>query len=117
MSDTGYEKALDQVTRVRGVRGAMLVSLEDGLMVADLLLEGIKGSAVAALAASLGRRLQSALGAGGAGDPVFWHLQCEQGALLAVPTAEAMLVVAVTDPDVNVGLVRLELLRAAEAVA
>ena len=117
MSDTGYEKALDQVTRVRGVRGAMLVSLEDGIMVADLLLEGIKGAAVAALAASLGRRLQSALTTGGAGAPLFWHLQCEQGALLAVPAGEGLLVVAVTDPDVNVGLVRLELLRAAEAAA
>jgi predicted regulator of Ras-like GTPase activity (Roadblock/LC7/MglB family) len=39
--------------------------------------------------------------------------------LLVVPSGEAtgnVLVVAVTEPDVNIGLVRLELLRAAEAV-
>ena len=114
---TGYERALDQVTRVRGVRGAMLVSGDDGLMVADQLLEGIKGGAVAALAASLGRRFARALDAAGAGTPAFWHLQCDQGALLVVPLANGLLVVAVTDPDVNVGLVRLELLRVAEGVA
>ena len=36
--------------------------------------------------------------------------------LLVVPTASGVLLVAVTAPDVNIGLVRLELLRAAEAV-
>ena len=42
--------------------------------------------------------------------------QAEQGALLVVPTSGGTLVVAVAEPDVNVGLVRLELLRAAEVV-
>ncbi|HEV2671016.1 MAG TPA: roadblock/LC7 domain-containing protein [Gemmatimonadales bacterium] len=111
--------ALDLITRVRGVRGAMLVSEEDGLVVAEQLMEGIKGSAVAALAASLAGRLRRAMEAAGTGASVFWHLQGEQGALLVVPggsAAGSILVVAVTEPDVNIGLVRLELLRAAEAV-
>lgn len=111
--------ALDLVTRVRGVRGAMLVSAEDGLIVAEQLMEGIKGAAVAALAASLAGRLQRAMEAAGIGSSVFWHLQGEQGALLVVPggsSAGGILVVAVAEPDVNIGLVRLELLRAAEAV-
>jgi predicted regulator of Ras-like GTPase activity (Roadblock/LC7/MglB family) len=113
---TGYARTLDLVTRVRGVRGAMLVSNEDGLVVAEHLMEGIKGPAVAALAASLANRLRRAMGAGGVGASLFWHLQGEQGALLVVPAASGILVVAVAEPDVNVGLVRLELLRAAEAV-
>ena len=111
-------KALDLITRVRGVRGAMLVSAEDGLVVAEQLMEGIKGSAVAALAASLAGRLRRAMEAAGTGTSVFWHLQGEQGALLVVPGGEDsgnLLVVAVAEPDVNIGLVRLELLRAAEA--
>ena len=116
MSTNGIGKALDPVTRVRGVRGAMLVSASDGLIVADQLMEGIKGSAVAALAGSLASRLGRAMGAAGVGDGIFWHLQCSGGALLVVPTASGVLVVAVAEPDVNVGLVRLELLRAAEAV-
>jgi len=107
---------LDLVTRVRGVRGAMLVSADDGLIVAEQLMEGIKGSAVAALAASLAGRLRRAMEAAGLGTSVFWHLQADQGTLLVVPAASGMLVVAVAEPDVNIGLVRLELLRAGEAV-
>jgi predicted regulator of Ras-like GTPase activity (Roadblock/LC7/MglB family) len=114
--------ALDLITRVRGVRGAMLVSADDGLIVAEQLMEGIKGTAVAALAASLAGRLRRAMEAGGVGTSVFWHLQAEKGALLVVPGATGdgsgagggILVVAVAEPDVNIGLVRLELLRAAE---
>jgi predicted regulator of Ras-like GTPase activity (Roadblock/LC7/MglB family) len=108
---------LDLVTRVRGVRGAMLVSADDGLIVAEQLMEGIKGSAVAALAASLAGRLRRAMEAAGLGASVFWHLQADQGTLLVVPAASGMLVVAVAEPDVNIGLVRLELLRAGAAIA
>lgn len=112
--------ALDLITRVRGVRGAMLVSADDGLIVAEQLMEGIKGGAVAALAASLAGRLRRAMEAAGVGTSVFWHLQAEKGALLVVPGLSGgtgILVVAVAEPDVNIGLVRLELLRAAEMVA
>ena len=114
-ASAGYGKALDLITRVRGVRGAMLVSGEDGIVVAEHLMEGIKGPALAALAASLASRLRRAMEAAGVGASLFWHLQAEQGALLVVPTAGGTLVVAVAEPDVNVGLARLELLRAAEA--
>ncbi len=96
-----YGKALDLITRVRGVRGAMLVAAEDGIV---------------ALAASLATRLRRAMEAAGVGASLFWHLQAEHGALLVVPTPAGTLVVAVAEPDVNVGLVRLELLRAAEGV-
>jgi len=116
MSGGGFERALDLGTRVRGGRGAMLVSAADGLVVADQLMEGIKGTAVAALAGSLAMRLGRAMSAAGVGDGVFWHLQCAAGALLVVPAAAGILVVAVAEADVNVGLVRLELLRASEAL-
>ena len=109
--------ALDLITRVRGVRGAMLVSASDGLVVAEQLMEGIKGPAVAALAGSLANRLGRAMEAAGVGADVFWHLQCSEGALLVVPTSGGVLIVAVTETEVNVGLVRLELLKVAEAVA
>ena len=112
----GYARALDLITRVRGVRGAMLVSADDGLVIAEQLMEGIKGPAVAALAASLSTKLRRAMEGAGTGAGQFWHLQCDQGALLVVPRASGVLVVAVADPDVNVGLVRLELLRVAETV-
>jgi len=117
MTTDPFAAALDLVTRVPGVRAAMLVSGDDGLIVAEQLMEGVKGSAVAALAASLATRLRRAMESAGLGISQFWHLQAEQGALLVVPTPSGILVVAVTEPGVNVGLVRLELLRAAAAVA
>jgi predicted regulator of Ras-like GTPase activity (Roadblock/LC7/MglB family) len=116
MTTNGYEAALTGIINVRGVRGAMVVSGGDGLVVAESLMEGIKGAAVAALAASLATRLGRAMEAGGVGGDVFWHLQAERGALLVVPARAGMLIVAVAEPGVNAGLVRLELLRAAESV-
>jgi predicted regulator of Ras-like GTPase activity (Roadblock/LC7/MglB family) len=108
--------ALDRITRVRGVRGAMVVSAEDGLVVADALMEGIRGNAVAALAGSLAARLGRAAVAAGAGQQRFVHLTAEGGTLLLLPAADGLLVVAVTDPEVNVGLARLEMQRAAEDI-
>jgi len=119
MTAASFGQALDQITRVPGVRGAMLVSGDDGLVVAEHLMEGIRGPAVAALAASLATRLRRAMEAAGAGTGQFWQLLCEGGGLLVVPGASGggILIVAITAPDVNAGLVRLELLRAAETVA
>lgn len=116
MTANGFARALDLVTRVRGVRGAMLVAGDEGLVIAEHLMEGIKGTAVAALAASLASKLRRAMEGAGVGASLFWHLQGDAGALLVVPAASGVLVVAVADPDVNVGMVRLELLRAGEAV-
>lgn len=113
----GYHAVLDAVTRVRGVRGAMLVAGDDGLVVAESLMEGVKGNAVAALAASLAKRFRRASEAAHCGQPRFLHLQASEGTLLAAPAPSGMLLVVVADADVNVGLARLEMLKAAEAVA
>lgn len=111
-----YRQVLDRVTRVRGVRGAMLVAGEDGLVVAESLMEGVRGNAVAALAASLAKRLRKACEAANGGVPRFFHLQAEAGTLVAVPAPDGMLVVAVGDRDLNIGLLRLEMRRVAEGV-
>jgi len=113
----GLAASLEAVTRVRGVRGAMVVSTEEGLIVAEASMEGVDGPAVAALTAGVVVRLGRAIEAAGRMMPAFVHLQAERGALLAVPAAGDLLVVAVTDADVNVGLVRLELRHAAEQLA
>ena len=91
----------------------MVVSM-DGLIVADALMEGIRGNAVAALAASLFKRCDQATAASRVGATRFFHLQAEDGTLLSLPAGDELLLVAVADGDVNVGLARLEMLRAAE---
>lgn len=113
---SAFQGALDAVTRVRGVRGAMVVSRDDGLVVADTLMEGVRGNAVAALTASLFQRVAATGATAGAGEARFVQMQADDGILLALAASDEVLVVAITDANVNVGLVRLELLRAGEAV-
>ncbi len=76
---------LDALTRLRGIRGAMVVSVEDGLVVAESLMAGIKGAALAALAANLASRTSELADRSGVGTPRFLHLQAEEGALLVAP--------------------------------
>jgi len=114
---TGIMEALDRVNAIRGVRGAMLVSAADGLVVADSLMDGVDGHAVAALTASLVGRLQRTTRAAGLPQPEIVHLRAELGSVLAVPASEEMLVVAVTAADANLGLARLEMRDAARSVA
>ncbi len=113
-----FRGILDTITRVRGVRGAMIVGYQDGLVISDSLMEDVRGNAVAALTSSLTKHIANATSASGAGAPQFLHVQAARGALLAVVGGGGgeILVVAIADPSVNVGLVRLELIRAAEAV-
>ena len=111
-----YQGLLDSITRIRGVRGAMMVAAADGLVVADTLLDDVNGKAVAALASNLYKRLGNATTTAGIGEPRFLHLQATNGALLVLSAGAEMLVVAVTEPTINAGLVRLEMLRAAEVL-
>lgn len=117
MSPEELATALDRVTQVPHVRGAMVVSGDDGLVVAEAAMEGVRSNAVAALAASLARRLAQVTETACLGGPTFVHLSAEEGALLAVPAESGLVVVAVASGEVNVGLARLEMLRAAEMTA
>jgi len=110
-----FQSALGRITRIVGVRGAMLVSSEDGLVIADALLEDVKGNAVAALASSLAKRVGNASKSAGVGAPLFLHLDASAGVLVAAPANSDILMVVVAERSVNVGLVRLEMLRIAEA--
>jgi predicted regulator of Ras-like GTPase activity (Roadblock/LC7/MglB family) len=107
--------ALDRISRVRGVRGSMFVAADDGLVVAQLLMEGVNGQAVAALAASLARKIGGASGSTGTGRLRFAQLAAQEGTLLVAVAADDLLVVVLADRHVNVGLCRLEMARAAEA--
>lgn len=116
MSGAELQAALDGITRVPGVRGALLVGEADGLVVAEAVMDGLPAAAIGALACSLAGRLRRVTGTAGRAAPGFFHLQATEGALLVSRAGEDLLLVAVADPDVNVGLVRLELQRAAERI-
>ncbi len=109
-----YAPLLETLTRLRGIRGAMVVAVEDGIVVAESLMGGVKGQALAALAATLAARSAELAAQGGFGAPRLLHLQAAEGSVLVAPAAADLVLVAVAGREVSIGLLRLELLRMAE---
>lgn len=114
---SNHLKALESLTSIHGVRGAMVATGEDGIVVAEAVMEDVDGGALAALAASLSRRLEAAAAAANGGSPRFLHLQATNGALLVCPTGQGLLLVVIAERGVNVGRARLEMARVAETIA
>lgn len=103
----------ESLIRHRGVLGAMVVGADDGLIVDSTLQIGVNGSAFAALSASLYRKARRSAAAAGFGSTSFLELTAEQGRVCAVGTDELVLMV-VCESKVNVGMLRVELLKALE---
>jgi predicted regulator of Ras-like GTPase activity (Roadblock/LC7/MglB family) len=115
MSDL-FSAAVERVSRVAGVRGALLVESEAGVPVVSELREGVNETAVAALAASLFRRTAAASETADFGRLNTLQLEAEYGHVVAVDAGELILVV-VAEHDAQLGLVRYEAHRAAESLA
>jgi predicted regulator of Ras-like GTPase activity (Roadblock/LC7/MglB family) len=114
---TGISRAvMDRLSRVDGTRAAMIVEAEAGVPVAAELADGVNGTAMAALAASLFRRCVAATGSGGFGSPSTLQLEAEDGHLVVVGGSE-LLVVVLTTREAQLGMIRLEAQRVAEQLA
>jgi predicted regulator of Ras-like GTPase activity (Roadblock/LC7/MglB family) len=111
-----FTPVLDALTRRRGVRASLVVSATEGIAIESNLQIGQDGSRVAALAASLYRKARRSAHAAGLGATGFMQLEAESGRLCIIGGDDVVLVV-VAEPGANVGLIRVEMLRAAEALA
>jgi predicted regulator of Ras-like GTPase activity (Roadblock/LC7/MglB family) len=111
-----FSAILATLTRHRGVTGCMIVGEEDGMIVDSSLQIGVNGDAFAALTASLYRKARRAADAAGFGETGFFELDAESGRMCAAGRNELVIVV-VAEPRVNVGLLRVEMLKALEAFA
>lgn len=111
-----FTRILAALTRQRGVVGSLVVSEDDGLVVDSNLQIGVKGSVVAALAASLYRKARLSSRAAGLGEASFLTLEAEQGRVCATGR-EGLVLVTVAESRANVGLIRLEMLKALGALA
>lgn len=111
MSDP-VDRVLETLTRIAGVRGAMVVDAEAGVPVASDLAAGVDGTALAALAGSLFRRTQDASTASGFGRVRTLQLDTAEGHVLAAG-AGALLVVALAGATAQLGILRIEAARAA----
>jgi predicted regulator of Ras-like GTPase activity (Roadblock/LC7/MglB family) len=106
---------LESLMRQRGVLATLLVDEHEGMIIDSILQFGQNGDRVAALAASLHRKARKSAEAAGLGAVSYMQLEAADGRICAAG-AENMVLVVVADPKANVGLVRVELLKAARGL-
>jgi predicted regulator of Ras-like GTPase activity (Roadblock/LC7/MglB family) len=111
-----FQAMLESLMRQRGVIATMLVDEHEGMIIDAALQFGQDGDRVAALAASLHRKARLSAGAAGLGVVSFMQLEAEQGRICAAGR-DGMVLVVVAAPTANVGLVRVEMLKAVKGIA
>jgi predicted regulator of Ras-like GTPase activity (Roadblock/LC7/MglB family) len=107
MTGATWDAALRELTGVAGVRAALLVSADDGLVVAETAMDDLATADVAALAAAVLMRSSRCTGVMELGPPQSVHLVGEHGAVLAVAGPPPLWLVAVAGPDAELGRLRL----------
>jgi predicted regulator of Ras-like GTPase activity (Roadblock/LC7/MglB family) len=108
-------EAVQRVSHVPGVRGALVVEAEAGLSVVAEVAAETDGDAVAALSAALFRRTAEAAAIGGFGMLESLHLEADGGHVL-VAGGPDLVIVVIAEDDAQLGRIRVETLRAAEAL-
>jgi predicted regulator of Ras-like GTPase activity (Roadblock/LC7/MglB family) len=112
---TPFTMLLDSLTKQRGVRASLVVGANDGITIDSNTQIGQDGSRVAALAASLYRKARKSAKAAGLGGTGFMQLEAETGRVCVIGGTDVVLIV-VAEPDANVGLIRVEMLRATKVL-
>jgi len=110
-----FTPVITAVTKHRGVQAALVVAEEDGIVVDGTAHVGVGTNAFAALTASLYRKASRGAGAAGFGTVSYFELEAERGRVMAAGR-NGLVIIAVAEPRVNVGLLRVELVRAAESL-
>jgi predicted regulator of Ras-like GTPase activity (Roadblock/LC7/MglB family) len=110
-----FTELLNGLSRQRGVRAAIVASEQDGIVIDANLQIGQQGDRVAALAASLYRKARMSSNAAGLGAVSFLQLEAPYGRVCAAGSGDLVLVV-VAAASVNVGLIRVEMLRSASSI-
>ena len=107
MNPDQWRIALREVTGVAGVLGALIVSADDGLVIAETAMEDLETADVAALSAALVTRATRCAGAMQSGAPQSVYLVGDRGALLAVAGPSLLWLVAVARQDAELGRLRV----------
>jgi predicted regulator of Ras-like GTPase activity (Roadblock/LC7/MglB family) len=107
MNTGRWQDMLGEVTAIHGVRGALVISADDGLVVHQAAMEGLETADVAALASALVRRSESLANALGEPAVRLCTLAAERGSVLAARGEAGLWMVAVTEPNAELGRLRL----------
>lgn len=105
-----YE-ALSELNKTTGITGSMVVGV-DGIIIASDLDESVEEEAVGALAASISANIRKSLDRLNATPLRDVTVEAEYGKLFMSDVNVGILVVT-TEPEINMGLVRLEMKNAA----
>jgi len=111
-----FVEVLATLNRQRAVVGSLVASERDGIVVDANVQLGVKAPVVAALAASLYRKARLSTEAAGYGEVGFLQLEAEQGWLCAIGREDLVLAV-LAGPKANIGMIRVAMLQAREALA
>ncbi len=101
------EETLSQLNKTSGVRGSMVVG-RDGIIISSEVEEGIDQEVVAAETIALLRTSERSLSKLDSGPVIKGMISGELGKVLFVGV-ELGLLIALTEPEANLGLVWLEL--------
>ena len=115
MSDA-YISAVERLSHVSGVRGALIVETETAIPVAAEVQEGVNATAVAALAAALYVRMVQATATAQLGAVSTVQLEADDGHVILVGAGEVVLIV-ISERGAQLGMVRLEARRAAAGLS
>jgi predicted regulator of Ras-like GTPase activity (Roadblock/LC7/MglB family) len=112
---TPYAELMMPLTRMRGVRGCLVASEEDGIVIEASVRIGLDASIVAATAAALYRKARRCTEAAGLARVSFLQLEAEHGHVCAAGR-DGLVIVAVVEPRAQIGLIRATMLQAVEAL-
>jgi predicted regulator of Ras-like GTPase activity (Roadblock/LC7/MglB family) len=105
---------LEELNKTTGVNGSMIVG-QDGIVIAADLNTSLQDDAVGALAASIVDTVKKSMERLSNEDLKQITVEASKGKLFLTNVGIGILAVT-TDPQVNVGLVRLEIKNAAEKI-
>ena len=108
-------KIVDDLLRVDGVIGSLLVG-KDGLVVASTLLDQDDGDVLGAMSAAVYGEINKATTRIGVGGLVDAIIDAKDGSILLLEARDLILVV-ITQRGINLGLVKLEMRRAAKRIS
>ncbi len=110
------EKVLADLNRVDGVHGSLVVS-SDGLIIAEAVPPDIDSEVVGAIATTVYGSGERVVDEMDLGELEQMLIESSEGKVMIIAVSDEATLVLITDPDANLGLIRLRAQEAAEEIA
>ncbi len=108
------DRVLIEINKTEGINGSMVVS-KDGLVIASQLPGNMDSELIGAMASAAYGAAERTTSEVGIGNLTQAMIEGDYGKIVMVDAGEGILI-ALTEPRVNLGLIRIVLKRAAEKI-